>query len=302
MSSLSQFSCVIPGLKLDIWSQQGYLRHGSAGTLFPLPFSHCLVISNFSYPVSGTGDTFSISLLLFYIFITFLSNSHSSTMLTSKLLATLLLATVLLILGAHAQIQVPPTNLTTGFVRFPNGTSQVTWFYTPTGLVAYDGDAIFGTVAEFKEALVNITYTSGGTDNSTNSTAIYRRSYPPAVKRVTKRSDSRWPGSANLWPSGKVYYRYWDDNTESQLSQYIDGAIASWANAVPCISFVKLPNDNDPAGSNGIVTVVAHNPNVGYCLASQIGYGLNSLWMSLDTGGGCGVPEVTHEWGKCNPI
>jgi hypothetical protein len=149
-------------------------------------------------------------------------------------------------------------------------------------------------VAEFNEALINITYTSGGKDNTTN----FRRSYPPPIKRTAKRSDSQWPGSSYLWPGGKVYYRYFDDNTESQLSQYINGAIASWTNAVPCISFVQLPNDNDPAGSNGIVTIVAHNPNVGYCLASQIGYGTNSLWMSLDTGGGCGIPEVTHEFGK----
>lgn len=207
---------------------------------------------------------------------------------------TLVLVTVLPILGARAQIQVAPTNVTTGFVRFPNDTSQVTWFYTPTGLVAYDGDTIFGTIAEFNEALINVTYTTAKPDNST----VYRRSYPPPVKRATKRSDSRWPGSAYLWPGGNVYYRYFDDNTESQLSQYIDGAITSWTNAVPCISFTKLPNDNDPAGSSGIVTIVAHNPNVGYCLASQIGYGTNSLWMSLDTGGGCGVPEATHEWGK----
>lgn len=215
-------------------------------------------------------------------------------MLTAKVLSTLLLVAVLLILGAQAQVQVAPTNLTTGFVRFPNGTQQVTWFYTPTGLVAYDGDTIFGTTAEFNAALVNITYTTAKTDNST---VIYRRSYPPPVKAVAKRSDSRWPGSANLWPNGKVYYRYLDDNAESLLSQYVDGAIASWTNAVPCISFTKLPNDSDPAGANGIVTIVAHDPNVGYCLASQIGYGTNSLWMSLDTGGGCGIPEVTHEWG-----
>jgi hypothetical protein len=220
-------------------------------------------------------------------------------MFTTRILATLLLVSVLLILSVQAQIQVPPTNLTTGFVRFPNGTQQVTWFYTPTGLVAYDGDTIFGTVAEFQEAVINITYTTAKPDNSTrNSTLFSRRSYPPPLKKATKRSDSRWPGSANLWPGGNVYYRYFDDTTESQLSQYIDGAIASWTNAVPCISFTKLPNDNDPNGSNGIVTIVAHNPNVGYCLASQIGYGTNSLWMSLDTGGGCGIPEVTHEWGK----
>lgn len=210
---------------------------------------------------------------------------------------TFLFIAYLLFVGAIAQVQTPPTNVTSGFVRFPNGTKQVSWFYTPTGLVAYDGDVIFGTIAEFNQALINITYTSGA-ENNTNSTNIFRRSYPPPLRHVTQRSDSVWPASAGLWPGGKVYYRYWDDNTETELSQYVDGAINSWTNAVPCISFVKLPNDNDPSGANGIVTIVAHNPNVGYCLASQIGYGTNSLWMSLDTGGGCGIPEVTHEWGE----
>jgi hypothetical protein len=254
-----------------------------------LPFCHSLLIF-LSHLVSLSFSSYHFSSLL-----PFHPTVISSIMITSKLFSTLLVFTFLLILGADAQIQVAPTNLTTGFVNFPNGPRQVTWFYTPAGLVAYDGDTIFGTVAEFNKAFINITYTSGGTGNTT---VIYRRSYPPPVKRTVKRSDSRLPGSAYLWPGGTVYYRYFDDNTESQLSQYVDGAITSWTNAVPCINFVQLPNDNDSAGSNGIVTIMANNPNAGYCLASQIGYGTNSLWMLLDTGGGCGIPEVTHEWGK----
>ena len=77
----------------------------------------------------------------------------------------------------------------------------------------------------------------------------------------------------------------------------MDDAIKAWTDAVPCITFSKVANDNDPNGSNGIVTIRANNPNAGKCFASQIGFGTNSLWMGLDTGGGCGVPEVTHEWG-----
>jgi hypothetical protein len=213
-------------------------------------------------------------------------------MAASKLLKVLLSLSVSLILGVHAQVQTPPTNVTTGFVRFANTTRQVSWFYTQNDLVAYDGDVIFGTVTEFNRALVNITYTSGS-----NNPPPQRRSYPPSHNRVAKRSDSIFPFSSGIWPGGIVYYRYWDTNTESELSSYVNGAIASWTGAVPCINFVQLPNDNDPNGSNGIVTIKANVPNAGYCLASQIGYGVNSLWMSLDTGGGCGVPEVTHEFG-----
>jgi hypothetical protein len=203
----------------------------------------------------------------------------------------LLLSLCLFLLGVHAQIQTPPTNVTTGFVRFSNAIRQVSWFYTQNGQVAYDGDVIFGTVAEFNRALLNITYTS-----EPNRPPPQRRSYPPSLNAIAKRSDSVWPSSSGLWPGGIIYYRYWDANTESELSTYVNGAITAWAGAVPCISFVQLPNDNDPLGSNGILTIQAHNPNVGYCLAS-IGYGINSRWLQLDTGGGCGVPEVTHEFG-----
>jgi hypothetical protein len=198
----------------------------------------------------------------------------------------------LLFFSTYAQIQTPPPDLLSGFVRFSNATRQVSWFYAQNGLVAYDGDVIFGTVSEFNNALINITY------SSPNATIPRRRRNVPFPDTIAKRSDSIWPGSAGIWPGGKVYYRYWDANTESQLSQYVDGAIASWTAAVPCISFVKLANDNDPLGSNGIVTIQAHSPNVGYCLATSIGYTTNSLWMQLDTGGGCGIPEVTHEFGK----
>jgi hypothetical protein len=202
-----------------------------------------------------------------------------------------ILFSFLLFLGAYAQIQTPPSNVFSGFVRFINGTRQISWFYAQNGLVAYDGDVIFGTVAEFNHALVNITYSSPNV-----TVTRHRRDISPH-NTITKRSDSIWPGSAGIWPGGKVQYRYFDANTESQLSQYVDGAIAAWKAAVPCLQFVQLPNDNNPAGSSGIVTVQAHSPNVGYCLASSIGYTTNSLWMQLDTGGGCGIPEVTHEFG-----
>lgn len=210
-------------------------------------------------------------------------------MATSKLLR-LLPFSLFFTLATHAQTQTPPTNVTTGFVRFPNATSQVSWFYTEGGLVAYDGDVIFGTVAEFNRAVVNVTLTPS---------PEYRRSYSPplSLDSIVERSDSIFPLSSGIWPGGQVYYRYLDDTTESELSIYVDGAIKAWTDAVPCLSFEKVANDNDPNGSNGIVTIQANNPNAGYCLASQIGYGANSLWMSLDTGGGCGVPEVTHEWG-----
>ena len=200
---------------------------------------------------------------------------------------------LLFVFGVHAQLQTLPTNISTGFVRFNNVTDQVTYFYTQGGLVAYDGDIIFGTVAEFNQALINITYTS-----DPNRPPSKRSSDPPPPDSIVKRANSIFPGTTGIWPGGIVYYRYFDSAAESALSAYVDGGIKAWTDGVPCLKFVKLPNDNDSNGSNGIVTIKAHNPNVGYCLASSIGYKSGrSLWMELDTGGGCGIPEVTHEWG-----
>ena len=211
----------------------------------------------------------------------------------SKFLPFLSLS-LLFLVGTHGQVQNPPTNVTTGFVNFPNGPKQVTWFYTQGDLVVYDGDVIFGTVTEFNKALINITYTS---EPGQPPIIPKRRSYPPSLESIVARSDSVFPLSSGLWPGGEVFYRYFDSDTENELSTYVDGAISAWTDAVPCITFSKVANDNDPNGSNGIVTIMANNPNAGVCLASQIGFGTNSLWMALDTGGGCGVPEVTHEWG-----
>ncbi|KAK3175844.1 hypothetical protein OEA41_007166 [Lepraria neglecta] len=212
-------------------------------------------------------------------------------MAASKFLPLLSLS-LIFVLGVRAQVQTPPTNITTGFVRFANATRQVSWFYTQGGLVAYDGDVVFGTVAEFERALINVTYTSEPERLSTK-----RRSYPPSLDSIVKRANSIFPGSSGLWPGGQVFYRYFDSDTESKLKVYVEGALKAWANEVPCISFVKLSNNNDPNGSNGIVTIKAHNPNVFYCSASQNYDSTKSLWMELDTGGGCGIPEVTHEWG-----
>ena len=213
----------------------------------------------------------------------------------SKLLPFLSLS-LLFLVGIHAQVQTPPTNVTTGFVNFLSGPKQVTWSYTQGDLVIYDGDVIFGTVAEFERALINITYTS---ELGHAPTIPKRRSYPASLDTIVARSDSVHPLSSNLWPGGEIFYRYFDLDTENELSTYVDGAISAWTDAVPCISFAKVANDNDPNGSNGIVTIRANNPNVGSCSAS-IGFGTNSLWMHLDTGGitpPCGVPELLHEWG-----
>jgi len=195
----------------------------------------------------------------------------------------------LLLLGTRAQVETLPTNITSGFVRFANTTRQITWFYSPNDLVIYDGDIIFGTIVEFNDALVNITYSSDP------HSSLSRRNN--TSKALAKRAFSDFPGSPSIWPGGNVYYRYWDDNTESQLSQYVNEAIAIWSAAVPCIRFVPLANDDNPGGAHGIVTIRAHNPNVGYCLASGAYSSTSAVWMDLDTGGGCGTPEVLHEIG-----
>src|SRR5579859_978511 len=52
--------------------------------------------------------------------------------------------------------------LTSGFIQHPTyGVIPVSWFYVD-GLVVYDGDVIFGTIAEFNKVLINVTYTSTG--------------------------------------------------------------------------------------------------------------------------------------------
>jgi len=218
-----------------------------------------------------------------------------------------LFSVLLFALYTDAQIQTPPANVSTGFIKLRDTgiqpfvaaprIKQVSFFYTPTGLVAYDGDIIFGTIDEFDRALVNITYDSLSNTTHTKRTNEKRHHHGRPSFAVTERSNSIFPGSSGIWPGSKISYRYVDDGTESQLSPYVKGAIDAWTAAVPCLSFEKLPNSNDASNSNGIVNIVAHNPNVGACFAS-IGYGPYSLWMSLDTGGGCGVAEVTHEWGK----
>ena len=227
---------------------------------------------------------------------------------TSKFLSLLSLPfSLLFLLGTHAQVLNPPTNITTGFnstnvttgfVNFPNGPKQVSWLYIQDDeLVAYDGDVIFGTVAEFNQALINVTYTSDGGEPRGVSK---RRSYPPSRDSIVARSDSVFPFSSGLWPNGQVFYRYFDDDTENQLFSAVEAAKNTWHDAVPCLTFTKVSNDNDPNGSNGIVTIRANNPSAGFCFASQIGFGKNSLWMGLDPG--CGFPEVLHEWGMSRDI
>lgn len=213
---------------------------------------------------------------------------------TSKFLSFLSLSLSLLFpLGTHAQFQSTPDNLTTGFVNFPDGPKQVTWFYNQNNLVSYEGDIIFGTVAEFNDALINITYTSGPDEPPV---VTKRRSYPPSLDRIDARSNSLFPGSSNLWPGGQVFYRYFDDETETRLSSIVETAKNVWKDAIPCLTFSKVTNDNDKDGSNGIITIMANAKATGMCQASQIGFGKNSLWMLLDDPG-CGIREVTHEWG-----
>ena len=216
--------------------------------------------------------------------------------MTSKLLSFLSIV-FLCTLSAHAQVKTPPTNVTTGFVHFDDGIRQVTWFYTPGDLVVYDGDVVFGTVTEFDRALINITYNSeSGHEDSTHQ----RRSYPPPSQNsISKRADSVFPGSPRLWPNGLVQYRYFDSNAENALQDVLKSALDIWAHA-DCIGLQQNPNDGNPKGAPGIVTIQGNTQ--GYCTAS-IGYSTTiSLWMSLDTTGACGTGEVLHAIGMSNPI
>jgi hypothetical protein len=207
-----------------------------------------------------------------------------------------ILSLSLALLGARAN-ETPSTNITAGFVNFPNTTRQVSWSYA-NDLVIYDGDIIFGTVAEFNDALVNVTHTPDGNDNppsdSNDSPPSDSNDNPPSEVGV-KRSYSVFGG---VWPGGVVKYRYYDDYTEGQLSKYVKGAIEGWSAAVPCLQFVKLPNN--AFGSDGIVTIMTNEPpqpRQGYCASTQFYTPGSPMWMVLDRGGECDIPDVLHAFG-----
>ena len=219
---------------------------------------------------------------------------------------THLFPTALFLALASAQIRTPPANVSSGFVRptgpralalgGPEPASLTSWFYTPNGLVVVDGDIIYGTVDDFNRAVINTTYNSENDLNvPANLGAPTRRDTSPQADAVAKRSNSLFPNSAGLWPSGKISFRYADDQTEQDLSSFVEAATDIWAKAVPCLSFTKVPNGI--GGSDPIVTISANVPNQGYCLAS-LGYSPFGTFMQLDTGGGCGIPELVHEWGR----
>jgi len=198
-----------------------------------------------------------------------------------------LLSLFLVLRGTQAEFDTPPTNLTSGFVRLPNATREVSWFYSPNGLVIYDGDIVFGTTAEFNDAIVNITH-------SPNDSSIPRRHDIPS-QGLAKRAYSEWPFSPRLWPSCIIYYRYFDSNVESVASAEVNFAISTWTTAVPSIRFVRLPNDNNPGGLSGIVTIIAHSGRLGYCAAS-LGYTPTPMWLEVDPSG-CGGSAMLHLFG-----
>ena len=198
-----------------------------------------------------------------------------------------LLSLSLVLHGTQAMFNTPATNLTTGFVRFPNATKEISWTYSPNGLVVYEGDIVFGTIAEFNDALVNITH-------SPNDSSLSSGNDIPS-RDLAKRAYSVFPGSSSLWPDGTIYYRYLDNIVESIASADVDFAISTWTAAVPCLHFKKLPNDNNPGGANGIVTIVTLPINAGYCAAS-LGYTPTAMWLQVDPSG-CGSSTMLHEFG-----
>ena len=200
------------------------------------------------------------------------------------------LSLFLVLHGTQAQFDTPPTNLTTGFVRFPHATRQISWIYSPNGVVVYDGDIVFGTIAEFNDALVNITH-------SPNDSTLSSGNDIPS-RGLSKRAYSAFPGSSSFWPSGIIYWRYLDSVVESIASADVNFAISTWTAAVPCIRFVQLPNDNKPGGANGIVTIVTLPKGAGYCSA-PLGYTPTAMWLEVDPSG-CGGSTMLHEFGMWN--
>ncbi|KAL8717021.1 MAG: hypothetical protein Q9225_005699 [Loekoesia sp. 1 TL-2023] len=205
-----------------------------------------------------------------------------------------------------AQILNPPANVSSGYVRpsgpqalsigQPDTAQQVSWFFTPNGLAVVDGDIIYGRIEDFNRALINTTYNSESDLNtaSANGTAPTRRHIISPIHYAVKRANSVFPESSGLWPEGQISYRYADQQTEDSLSFWTEAATRVWQEAVPCLNFTKL--SNGVGGSDSIVTIYANTPNQGYCLAS-LGYSPFGTFMSLDTGGACGIPEMIHEWG-----
>ena len=196
-----------------------------------------------------------------------------------------LLSLFLVVCGTQAEFDTPPTNVTTGFVHFPNATREVSWVYSSNGLVIYDGDIIFGTIAEFNHAVVNITHPP-------NNSSLSRRHDIPS-QGLAKRSYSEPLGSPRLSPGGIVYYRYFDSSVESTASAAVNFAISTWTAAVPCIRFVRLPNDPSPGGANGIVTIA--DLRLGFC-GTSFGYTPTAMWLTVEPSG-CGNSKMLHLFG-----
>jgi len=200
-----------------------------------------------------------------------------------------LLSLSLVVRGTQAEFDTPPTNVTTGFVRLANATREISWFYLSNGLVVYDGDIIFGTTAEFNDALVNITH-------SPNDPSLSRRHDIPS-QGLAKRAYSEWPPpNVRLWPGGIVFYRYFDSSVEFAVSAAVDSAISIWKNAVPCIHFVRLPNNPSPGGASGIVTIA--NLGLGYCATAPFYMPSTAMWLTVEpTGCPSPGPTMLHMFG-----
>jgi len=185
-----------------------------------------------------------------------------------------LLSLSLVLLGTQAHFDTLPANLMNGFVHFPNGIRQVSWIYSSNGLVVYDGDIIFSTIAQFNAMLMNITYSSDGSSLS--------RRHDIASQGLATRSYSEpLAPNGHLWPGGTIFYCYFDSSIKAVISTEVNFAISTWTAAMPCIRFVRLPNDNTPGGANGIVMIQFDAP---MCLHQQNLGELSSMWQ------GCAVP------------
>ncbi|KAF4335136.1 zincin [Fusarium beomiforme] len=181
--------------------------------------------------------------------------------------------------------QTIATNVSSGFIQHPiRGETQITWFYDGN-LVVYDGDVIYGTIDEFNQVLINITYSSS---DDFDPFVARRRSRPPVL---AKRSNSIFPLSPGVWPGGYIHYRYLDDPTELSYKSDVDAAITEWVRNVPCLRWVKEPNNADPRGATGVVTIRSGDD----CSASVGVDGPGSLWMTLTPS--CRAAAVLHEWG-----
>jgi Astacin (Peptidase family M12A) len=182
----------------------------------------------------------------------------------------------------------PPFNITSGFIADPicGGITETSWWYSQN-YVIHEGDIILGTIDEFNDLVINITYT-------TEDGIVPSPQFQIQPQRKTKRANSVLPGSRSLWPNGVIPYRFANDAVETNFSTPVNEAIEEWISNIPCLTFLKQPNGDDDASAAGLLTIHMI-PDQGYC-AADLGFNPRGSNMLLDYKG-CTRAEILHEFG-----